>query len=51
MKVLIDESFEKDISEISNRKLRTKVADIIEHIEGCHSLIGIPNLKKAQRDD
>lgn len=50
MKVLVDRSFEKDISAISDTKLLSRVADIIEHIESCRVLKEIPNLKKLKGD-
>jgi mRNA interferase RelE/StbE len=48
MKVFIDRSFEKDISEIRNQGLLARVAAIIELTEGCNSLTDIPNLKKLK---
>lgn len=45
MKVLIDESFSKDVSKISDKKIRRAIANIIENIQAANKLSDINNLK------
>lgn len=48
MKVLIDKSFEKDTSSISNPKLKTKLADLIEAIIEIDRFSNLKNVKKLK---
>jgi len=48
VKVLIDESFEKDIKKITDNKLLNLIADCIEEVQGLDKLRDIPNLKKLK---
>lgn len=46
MNLLIDKSFEKDISKITDKKLRNLIADCIEEIQSRDKLSEIKNCKK-----
>lgn len=46
MKVLIDESFEKDIRKITNKKLLNQIADCIEEVRETDKLSDVPACKK-----
>jgi mRNA interferase RelE/StbE len=46
MIVRIDKSFQKDISKVSDAKVRRSVAETIEHIQESANLSSITNLKK-----
>jgi mRNA interferase RelE/StbE len=46
MIVKIDKSFEKDTREITDKRIRTKIADIIELCKQSESLNQIRNIKK-----
>lgn len=48
MKVLIDKSFAKDISQIKNKKLLNSLAVYIENIQSCEKISEIPNCKKLK---
>ena len=48
MKVSIDESFTKDTDRISNKKIRSRVADIIEEVKRADKLSAIRNCKKLK---
>lgn len=48
MKVLIDKSFSKDVSKISDKKIRRAIANIIENIQDANKLSDINNLKKLK---
>lgn len=48
MIVLIDKSFEKDVSPIKNKLLRSQIANCIESVEQATTLLGIKNLKKLK---
>ena len=48
MKVSIDESFTKDTDRISNKKIRSRVADIIEEVKRADKLFAIRNCKKLK---
>ncbi len=49
MKVLIDKSFVRDTSEITNKKILNSVGSCIEDIRDIGKLSDIPNCKKLKR--
>jgi len=48
MKVIVDKSFDKDISNINDKKLLNALADCIEEIQGLTKLSEIKNCKKLK---
>ncbi len=48
MKVLVDKSFEKDISKLKNKTLHKKVAQVIEQVMDAKKKGEIHKLKKIQ---
>jgi len=48
MNVLIDKSFEKDTSKLTDHKLLCSIADCIEGIQNADKLTDIPNCKKLK---
>ncbi|MDP2338655.1 MAG: type II toxin-antitoxin system RelE/ParE family toxin [Bacteroidota bacterium] len=48
MKVLIDKSFEKDTTKLTDQKLLHSIADCIEGIQKSGKLSDIPNCKKLK---
>ena len=48
MKVLIDESFEKDIKKVANNKLLNLIADCIEEIRDIDKFSNISGCKKLK---
>ena len=48
MKVIVDKSFDKDISKINDKKLLIALADCIEEIQGLTKLSEIKNCKKLK---
>lgn len=43
-----DESFEKSIKKLKDRKIKTRLLSLIESFEKAESLADIPNVKKMQ---
>ena len=50
MKVEAQRAFQKDIEKIKNRKLATKVSNVIDELEKCNSLSEIRNIKNIKAD-
>jgi mRNA interferase RelE/StbE len=48
MKVLIDKSFERDTSDVTNKKLLNSIGSCIEDIQNVSKLSDIPNCKKLK---
>ena len=48
MKVIVDKSFDKDISNINDKKLLNALADCIEEIQGLTKLSEIKNCNKLK---
>lgn len=48
MKILFEESFEKDLLKINNRRIKRKLIQIIEEIKQAKNQQKIRNLKKLQ---
>lgn len=48
MNVIVDKSFDKDISKINDKKLLNALADCIEEIQGLTKLSEIKNCKKLK---
>ena len=48
MEILFDDSFEKSIKKLNDKKLKSRLLDVIELFEKAESLSKIPSLKKMQ---
>jgi mRNA interferase RelE/StbE len=46
MIVRIDKSFQKDVSKISDQKIKQSIAEIVKDVQQTESLLTIKNLKK-----
>jgi len=46
MNVSIRKSFIKDVSKIKDKKLKQRIANVIENVRNANSIDDIPNLKK-----
>lgn len=51
MKILIDKSFEKDVSKIDNKQILGKIADCLEKFQNVSSLKEIKSIKKLKGFD
>ena len=49
MKLIIEKSFEKDISKINDKKIRNSVADCLDSIKQLTTLTDIPNCRKLKK--
>jgi mRNA interferase RelE/StbE len=50
MRLLIDKSFEKDLQNINDQKLKIRLSELIEIITNTDSLLKIKNIKKLKGD-
>jgi len=48
MQILFEESFEKDLKKIKDKKLKTKLKQIIEEVKKSKDITDIRNLKKLK---
>ncbi|MBW7867300.1 MAG: type II toxin-antitoxin system RelE/ParE family toxin [Brumimicrobium sp.] len=48
MKVIIDQSFERDTRKLKDKKIKIKIADTIEEVISVKKLSDIPNCKKMK---
>jgi mRNA interferase RelE/StbE len=48
MKVLIDKSFDKDVSKIDDKKIRLSIVALIEEVQKAKNLSDITNIKKLK---